>query len=89
MEEIIDELVSEEDVLSSSRPAYEEWVRSELFHGRYRSSLDFYSADGTPVDHFGFGIPPLEEEIRSLEDPQSGQGTDRLGPGSAVRICAD
>jgi signal transduction histidine kinase len=72
MQEIIDELVEEEDVLGSRNPAYEEWVRSALFHGRYRSSLDFYAADGTPVDHFGFGLPPLEEEIRLLQDPAPG-----------------
>ena len=48
--------------------AYRHWVGSELFHSRYKSSLDFYTPDGRPIDHFGFGLPPLDDHIESFDD---------------------
>jgi signal transduction histidine kinase len=47
--------------------AYRHWVGSQLFHSRYKSSLDFYTAEGEPLDHFGFGMPPLDETIPSVD----------------------
>jgi signal transduction histidine kinase len=45
-----------------------------LFHGRYKSSLDFYTADGDPISHFGFGLPPLEETIPLPDDLKDESG---------------
>ena len=38
--------------------AYRFWVGGELFHSGYKSSLDFYSAEGDLISHFGFDLPP-------------------------------
>jgi signal transduction histidine kinase/HAMP domain-containing protein len=43
--------------------AYRYWVEGELFHSGYRSSLTFYTPEGHPVSHFGFGLPALAEEV--------------------------
>ncbi len=52
------------DVPLSSRSdylAYHNWVHGDLFHEGYKSSLSFYSTDGTPISHFGFDLPALDE----------------------------
>jgi signal transduction histidine kinase/HAMP domain-containing protein len=46
--------------------AYRHWVASELFRSRYKSSVDFYTPQGEPVNHFGFGLPLLDEAIPSF-----------------------
>ncbi len=63
--------------------AYRSWVGSELFHGRYKSSIDFHTIDGAAVDHFGFGLPPLDESIPSID---TALRTERIGEvGSVVQ----
>ncbi len=52
------------DVPLSSRSdylAYHNWVHGDLFHEGYKSSLSFYSSDGTPISHFGFDLPEVDE----------------------------
>jgi signal transduction histidine kinase len=43
--------------------AYHFWVTGELFHGGYKSSLDFYTPNGMRLSHFGFDVPRLDEPI--------------------------
>lgn len=49
--------------------AYRYWAGGELFHSGYKSSLDFYTPDGTEImDHFGFDLPPLDEKFSAAEE---------------------
>jgi signal transduction histidine kinase len=76
LQEVVDRYEHREDP-GGSHPeflAYRHWVGSELFHRRYKSSLDFYTAEGEPLDHFGFGMPPLDEAI-----PSVGGGLEQAG----------
>jgi signal transduction histidine kinase len=49
--------------------AYDFWVNGELFHGGYKSSLSFYNVNGDLVSHFGFDLPPYDEQI--IPDPEA------------------
>jgi signal transduction histidine kinase len=49
--------------------AYRYWVGGELFHSRYKSSLDFYDPEGRPLSHFAFDLPPFAESSGILEPP--------------------
>ncbi|MCP3978778.1 MAG: HAMP domain-containing protein [bacterium] len=41
--------------------AWDSWSRGDLSQGGYKSSLEFFNADGLPVSYFGFDVPRLED----------------------------
>jgi len=49
--------------------AYRFWVSSGLFNGGYKSSLDFYNANGDRVSHFAFDLPTLDEQTDPARAP--------------------
>jgi signal transduction histidine kinase len=75
LETAMREIVEDYDPLRGGRPdylAYEAWVGGALFHGRFKSSLDFFDAQGEPLSHFGFGLPALDES----PDPARARGSE-------------
>ena len=70
MHEIVDEIQSTPLDEAARYDAFDAWVHSELFYGGLSSSIDFYTPEGEPIDHFGFGLPALAEEVPG--DPQEG-----------------
>jgi len=47
--------------------AYLLWVRGDLFHSGYHSSIDLYDAQGARRSRFGFRLPALEESGAALD----------------------
>ncbi len=50
--------------------AYDAWVSGELFHSRFKSSIDIYTPAGELLSHFGFDLPPFEEQIEPAAGPR-------------------
>jgi len=82
-----DPLDARSDLARPTFLAYRFWVGSELFHGGYKSSLDFYTPTGQRISHFGVDLPRLEEELAAPLDgtPELTVRRESFNPAAAVQ----